>query len=191
VTTAEFVFAVAGLLLTPGPTNTLLALSGAAVGLRQSLRLIPAEFAGYLLVVVPLALFGAGLFAAWPVLGTIVKLGAAIWVMILAVRLWWPPAAVGTDGLVMPGRVFFTTLLNPKGLVFGLVLLPRPDAPEFVPHLALFCAMLPVVATIWMTGGTVLGRDRSRIELPPALRRAAACWLAILSVVLVVRTLSA
>lgn len=44
-----FVAVVVALLATPGPTNTLLAASGAAVGLTRSPRLLLAECAGYFL----------------------------------------------------------------------------------------------------------------------------------------------
>ncbi len=45
----ELVLALLVLLLTPGPTNTLMALAGAERGWTRALRLIPAELAGYLL----------------------------------------------------------------------------------------------------------------------------------------------
>jgi threonine/homoserine/homoserine lactone efflux protein len=191
MTSAQFLFAVLALLLTPGPTNTLLAVSGAAVGLRRSLRIIPAETAGYLLVVVPLALFGGGLLDAAPQLGTAVKLGAAAWVLFLAVKLWRPAKTDAPDALVTPGRVLATTLLNPKGLIFGLVLLPRAGKPDFGLHLALFCASLLVVAVIWVVAGSMLSRDRLEFGLPQLVHRLAACWLAVLSLGLLFGTLSA
>ena len=48
-----FVFAILALLLTPGPTNTLLTVGAAARGWRASLPLLFGELAGYLVVVVP------------------------------------------------------------------------------------------------------------------------------------------
>lgn len=44
-----FIGLVVSILLTPGPTNTLLASSGIQVGVRKSFRLIPAEAFGYLI----------------------------------------------------------------------------------------------------------------------------------------------
>ena len=48
---SAFALAAIALLAVPGPTNTLLAASGAAIGLRPSLRLIPAEISGYLVAI--------------------------------------------------------------------------------------------------------------------------------------------
>lgn len=44
-----FIGLVATILLTPGPTNTLLASSGVQVGLKKSAKLIPAEVLGYVI----------------------------------------------------------------------------------------------------------------------------------------------
>ena len=46
-----FIGLVITILLTPGPTNTLLASSGIQVGLRKSLLLIPAEAIGYIIAI--------------------------------------------------------------------------------------------------------------------------------------------
>lgn len=181
--TVAFLFAIWGLLLTPGPTNTLLALSGASVGLARSLRLMPAELCAYLLVTVPLALAGADLLARDPLVGTAVRLVAAGWVAYLAVKLWRVKAGEAGPGPVSMARVFVTTLLNPKGLIIGLTLLPRGSAPEFPVHLGLFAASVVAVAMVWAAGGTLLKREAA--EPPLLYRRAAALWLAVLAAALV------
>ena len=58
---AELALAVLLLLLTPGPTNSLMLVAGAERGWSGALRLIPAELAGYFLTVLPLTLAGAAL----------------------------------------------------------------------------------------------------------------------------------
>lgn len=186
-----FLSAVLALLLAPGPTNTLMALAGAGAGLRRVLRLIPAELAGYLLAVLPLAWLGAGLVERVPALAPGLKLVAALWVLSLALRLWRRPAA-GEDMPVTARRVFVTTLLNPKALVFGLVLLPAPADPAFAARLALFLACIVGVALLWGGAGRALGRigkataARGELSDPVFLvQRVAALWLGCLSLALV------
>lgn len=178
---AEFLFAVGGLLLTPGPTNTLLALAGASVGLRRALPLIGAEIAGYLTVVLPLALIGQALVDHWPGAGNALTLAAAMWVMYLAIRLWQPVVQTAGSAEVTWRRVFVTTLLNPKGLIFGLVLLPAMASPDFLPKLGAFCLLIIVVASLWAGFGAHLGRHRTEDDPPLMFRRFAACWLCLLS----------
>lgn len=177
-----FLLAVWALLLTPGPTNTLLALSGASAGLARSVRLMPAEVAAYLLVTVPLAVFGAEVLAREPLLASAVKLAAAGWVAWLAVKLWRVRTGEADAATVTARRVFVTTLLNPKGLIIGLTLLPRGTAPEFPLHLGLFAASILGVAAIWAGAGAMLNRGGA--QAPVLYRRAAAVWLAVLAVAL-------
>jgi threonine/homoserine/homoserine lactone efflux protein len=187
--TAELALAVLLLLLTPGPTNTLILLAGAEHGLPGAVRLIPAELAGYLLAVVPLALAGQTVLRAWPDLRLAVALLAAAWVGLLALRLWRQPPATAA-GLVSVRTVLVTTALNPKALIFGLVLLPAPG--RLAETLALFAALVVLVALVWATAGSCL-RDRAARPLRAlgALRRLASVVLAAMSVALVVRGVTA
>lgn len=183
--TSAFLFAIWGILLTPGPTNTLLALSGASVGFRRSVPLMPLELAAYLLVAVPLAWVGSEAMAARPLLGVAVRLCAAAWVMFLAVKLWRTPKPGAPAQRVTRRRVFVTTLLNPKALVFGLVLLPPGTSPQFLSRLGLFCLSVVCVASLWARGGAMLNRRRPGVEPPLPFRRVVACWLGVLALGLV------
>ena len=177
----ELFLALLVLLLTPGPTNTLLALSGAERGTLRALRLIPAEAAAYLLTTLPLAVAGTELLAAVPVLRSVITFAAAIWVAWLAVKLWRVPTGVpGETATQVTGwKVFTTTLLNPKALIIGLVLLPAQSGLPL--RVALFTGLIVLVATAWaFTGATIIhGLSPARM---PLLRRFCACWLAVLSI---------
>lgn len=183
--TTRFTLAVLALLLTPGPTNTLLALAGMQEGLARAARLVPAELLAYLLVVLPLAAAGGALLARASLLAGAVTLGAALWVMWLAARLWRMPDAWTGHGDVTARRVFVTTLLNPKAPIFGLVLLPPASAAGFPAHLGIFVACVATVAGLWAGGGALAawrgrGAPAGRAQL--CVRRIAAAWLALLSV---------
>lgn len=181
-----FMTALLSLLLAPGPTNTLMAVAGADGGLRQVWRLIPAEVAGYLLVVVPLAFLGAEVAARWPLVSVVVTVAASVWVLLLAVRLWSASSRSAGEQPVSARRILVTTLLNPKALVFGLVLLPPPSSPElFLSRLAMFCGLVTATALVWGVVGRIVrsvgAAGEARLRL---VQRAAALWLAVLSIML-------
>lgn len=189
MSTIELVLAVVALLLTPGPTNALMLLAGAERGLAGAARLLPAELAGYLMTVIPLTLIGQSVLLASPNLRLAVALIAAAWVAVLAVRLWHVPS-VAAAGFVGARAVFVTTALNPKALIFGLVLLPSPD--QLGGNLALFATLVVAVALVWASLGAALrGGTAGQPRALMVLRRLASVCLAMMSVLLVLRGVTA
>ncbi|MGL4280898.1 MAG: hypothetical protein ACRCS0_11065 [Albidovulum sp.] len=190
MTLDTFIFAIGALLLAPGPTNTLMGLAGARGGLKGLVRLLPAELLGYLTTILPLVWLGQGALMHWPVAAMLLKLAAAAWVMILALRLWGASGDATDGAVVTAGRIYVTTALNPKALVFGLVLLPAASDPAFTARLATFCGMVVAVAVLWGMAGTLLqaggGNDRFRL-----IQRVASVWLAVVAVTLVAGVVSA
>jgi len=182
----ELSLALLALLLTPGPTNTLLAIAGAERGLRAAWSLLPLVLLAYLAMILPLVFLGAKALAHMPLLRPVIGLTAALWVAKLALTMWRVPQAQ-TSSDVTPARLVTTTLLNPKALIIGLVLLPAPTA--ILPRVAIFAALLLIASAVWAALGASLKRGGA--AMPTPLRRAAALWLGILSLGLAATGLSA
>lgn len=183
MTLLAFLSAVLGLLLTPGPTNTLMGLAGASGGMGRVMRLMPGEILGYLMAILPLALIGQGVLAEFPAMEQAIRLAAAVWVMVLAVRLWGRGSLAQAGGLITARQVWLTTMLNPKALIVGLVMLPAPASGDFALRLGLFCGVAALVAMIW--GGAGALTRQGGAGAMPAIRRAASVWLGVVSVMLV------
>ncbi|NTF17340.1 hypothetical protein G6L37_02770 [Agrobacterium rubi] len=174
-----FISAIVVLLAVPGPTNSLLFLSGADRGFRKSLRLLIGESAGYLAVIVPIAVFAAPYLNEHPAASSTLKLAAASWIMFLAVKLWRrPPAAPGTSSVTI-GGIFVTTLLNPKALIIGLTIMPTGSIMQIAPWLALFLVLLSLIAMCWVgAGSAAVMAARGRFDPARLLARTAAVLLA-------------
>lgn len=185
----ELAMAVLTLLLTPGPTNALVLLAGAERGMSGALRLVPAELAGYLVTVVPLALAGTTVLADHHVLRTAVTLAAAVWVAWLALKLWHVPKNPASGRGVDGRSLFVATLLNPKSLIFGLVLLPSSD--RLGTNLAVFAGLVVLVAVFWAGIGAVLRAGAGQPRALVSLRRLASVWLAGISLVLLAKGVGA
>jgi threonine/homoserine/homoserine lactone efflux protein len=181
MTIAELGLALAVLLLTPGPTNTLMLMAGAERGPGGAVRLIAVEVAAYLAVIAPLALLAQGIPAHLEVVRPVVALLAGLWVLYLAWSMWGQSPGEAARGTVSARRLGVTTLLNPKGLIMGLVLLPAAGATPAAFGMLVLCIVM--VAALWAGIGCHLpGSGRA---LPPLWRRAASVWLAGLAVFIV------
>ena len=153
-----FGIAVVAILATPGPTNTLLATAGAANGLRRSLPLIPAEVTAYLVAIMTIGFLIGPLVATVPMLAAALRLAVAVYLAVLALRLWRRGGAdIVRSRLVRPRDVFVTTLLNPKAVIFATGVIPL-DHPDSAAYVAAFCILLVIISLSWIGVGVVIGR---------------------------------
>ncbi len=108
----------------------------------------------------------------------------------MAIKLWLPQTVQSGSQRVSAALVFTTTMLNPKALIFGLVLLPSPDT--LGNHLALFSALVVLVAVGWAGFGAWLGGDSgSETGAMLWIRRGASVWLSVVSLTLLAKGLGA
>jgi threonine/homoserine/homoserine lactone efflux protein len=181
-----FLLAVVAILVTPGPTNTLLCTSGALVAITRSLRLIVAEIAGYLVAIGVMILVGRPAIAGLPVLGLILRIVLTGYLLLLAWRFWHIDLALyDTQARAVTfGQVFLTTLLNPKAAVFAFAIFPTFNSlSASLPYFAAFTLLVMVVGACWIALGAVVGRieDGRAARVVP---RAAAAILCVAATVI-------
>ena len=102
--------------------------------------------------------------------------------MLLSIKLWRTPFQLAR-AVVSVRQVFVTTLLNPKALVFALVIIPF-SSPHTALYLSAFTAMVPAVGTMWIVAGSLVGRH-THPGRAQALPKAASIVLAIMSTTLI------
>jgi threonine/homoserine/homoserine lactone efflux protein len=150
-----FLLAVLTILGTPGPTNTLLATAGATAGLRSSLHLLLAELSGYLISIGLIRAVLGPLFVAVPWLAVAIKIVVAAYLVWIAIEVWRKSLSVQRGRAITFYRVFVTTLLNPKALIFALAIFPHePLIP--MTHLALFVGSVGLCGFAWIAAGRTL-----------------------------------
>lgn len=187
MTTASFIAAIVVLLVVPGPTNTLLFFAGSERGLRRSLPLLIGEVTAYLFVVGFLATLAAAVFADNPTALAVVRGAAAAWVMWLAIKMWRSAGGSLEESVANVRGVFVTTLLNPKGIIIGLSIMPSGPLGDVAPWLFLFAILVSFVGSTWVIAGALasrLTRERSHGRL--AISRLSSIALAGFSITLMV-----
>jgi threonine/homoserine/homoserine lactone efflux protein len=150
-----FSIAAALLLAAPGPTNALLAASGARRGFIASLDMIAVVLMAYAISVGILAFAAApylrNSMVAWP----IVRVAAGLYLCWLGIHLWRTAdqPASGADKPVTVPEMFVATLLNPKGLVIGLALLPPAAGWDIAPYLGVTALCIVASGALWILAG--------------------------------------
>ena len=151
-----FVLAVITILATPGPTNTLMATSGATSGISKSLILLAAEITGYLTAILAVHFVLGRVVETYPAVGTALKVAVAIYLAWLAIKLWRRPLLEARERAVTFGNVYITTLLNPKALIFALTIIPW-SAPGLAWYLLGFAVIVIAAGGGWIVLGSVVG----------------------------------
>ncbi len=168
-TYALFVVEVIGVLAIPGPTNSLLFVSGVSRGFRTSLSLIFAEVVAYLISISSLVLVLEPVTRTYSTVPQLLRVACSIYLVHLAIRLWRSGGQKIQDSHpITVRRVFFTTLMNPKNLIFAFGIFPIPSAGfgELLPYLAGFSVICTVVASGWIAAGALIQSNAAqRIQL--------------------------
>lgn len=156
-----FIGLVVTILLAPGPTNTLLASAGIQAGVKQSLKLIPAEVMGYLIAITSWGILLESVSHFIPWLPPVLKLISATFILYLAFKLWTTSTNdIKLDNpLITPKALFVATLLNPKALLFASAIFPHAAWEVFhvyFIHIAVFLSLITPIAFLWIAFGTVL-----------------------------------
>jgi threonine/homoserine/homoserine lactone efflux protein len=173
-------------LITPGPTNTLLAAAGLRQGVRRSLPLIVAELAGYLVSISVWGHFLARAAYALPRLPSLLRVVAGVYIACLAVDMWRAAVALpdSTQRASGPPTLFVATLLNPKGLLFAGTIFPGiafVQVPAYATAMLMFACLLVPIALAWIAFGAALGSGKLTWLNPVKMQRGASIVLGVFS----------
>lgn len=176
-------------LITPGPTNTLLASAGLRQGVRRSLPLIAAELAGYLVAISVWGRFLAQAAHALPWLSVLLRVAAGTYIAWLAVDMWRAAVALPDSTQKASGtlRLFLATLLNPKALLFAGTIFPAAAFvlwPAYLLSMLIFACLLAPIALAWIAFGAALGSGKLGWLDPAKIQRGASVVLGVFSLTL-------
>ncbi|MER9439204.1 LysE family transporter [Mesorhizobium sp. M0618] len=169
------------ILLTPGPTNTLLAVAGASQGLRASIVLVPAEVLGYAISILCITLL-LGTFVEYPFVTIAIRFFAALYLFSVATYLWRIPSDKHFERRSITfSSIFITTILNPKGVLFSLVVMPQNSGVWLEYFLALM-VLIMIASISWIVTSSLM---HTRLSVP-IVRRAGAAVISLFAAVLIV-----
>lgn len=153
------VLALFSILIIPGPTNALLASSARHVGIKKTIRLIPAQFVGYLYAIGLWSLFIHLTKDIWPALTSLLYIFSFAYVVWLGVNLWKMKQLEQHSQQhpnIKPKQLFYATFKNPKALLLTVAIFPDKTWDSFFDYglsMALLAAILIPSALFWMYFG--------------------------------------
>jgi threonine/homoserine/homoserine lactone efflux protein len=195
MTSPGFILGALALLAVPGPTNALLLVAGTQGGVGRALTAACAAMLGYLLAVILLGGAIGPLLLGYPVLVSAIRLGAAGYLLLAALKLWRTdiPSIGASRIIVSPGAVFLTTLLNPKALILAFALMPEgwtARMDEAILHLGVLCGLVFGISTLWSCLGRLLRSSLERNGAGQMTSRLSAIVLGLFGVALAIASFS-
>ena len=172
-----FALSTAVILLTPGPTNTLLAAAGLERGAKGALPLIACELLGYLIAISVWGAVLAPLQSSYPWVAILARAASSLYLIYIAVMVWRAASVLQTSGQrsVGPHSLFVATLLNPKALLFSSAIFPvlSPSNMQiYFSATALFVCLLIPIGIAWTMFGAALANGRLKFADRIKLQRA-------------------
>jgi threonine/homoserine/homoserine lactone efflux protein len=158
----SFLAVVFTILLTPGPTNTLLAAAGASAGWRRGARLIPMETLGYWLATTLWGLLLAHILRDYPLLLNAIKLISAAYIAKLGLDLLRGALVNANNAhtpLISGRQLLLATLLNPKAAIFAMAIFPAATWDGLGNYVAVqfaFLASVAAIGSLWIVFGAAL-----------------------------------
>lgn len=179
----QFSILVLGLLVLPGPTNALFASLAARRGFAFAARRVPVALIGYGLGVTAIVIAAT----RFPPIGTMLilpgRIAIALYLGFLAYRLWMPATGKPErrSGAPSSRDLFATTLVNPKIVVLGYLLLAEPAGrPDYPVSALLIGSAIALAACLWAALGASASAMRN--PRPELVERIASVIIAIAAV---------
>lgn len=190
--TDPFAFALAAFILfaTPGPTNVLLAASGAAAGFFRSVHLSAVATFAYLLSTTALALVVGPIASQSVALNIGLRVVCGAFLLFAAWRLWREGGMTNIDAApVQTRRVFLATALNPKAIIFAYVIVPflaQGDVISAGPYLLALVVLGLISCTGWIAAGSAARSAANGALQSGVARRAGAVLLSVFASLILV-----
>ncbi|WP_416777749.1 extracellular solute-binding protein [Xenorhabdus budapestensis] len=194
-------FYIALVLITPGPTNTLLLSAGMQRGLNKSFHFIFAEAIGYTIAISIWGFFLLSLAKTFPSIYQIAKLLSSIYVFWLAFKLWMLSLTMGYltsngSNLVKTPSGEYTnfvdvtiaTLLNPKAILFVSTIIPISafnSVNVFLSSIIIFLIVLIPIGALWVFLGNMIHSNKHLRKYIGGFLRIASTILILFSFLLV------
>ncbi|MDR5801404.1 LysE family transporter [Caballeronia sp. LZ001] len=184
-----FLVGVILVLITPGPTNTLLAAAGLCSGLRRAAPLVLAEAAGYGVSITAWGCIFAHAAGWLNGLPFVLRAASIVYVAVLAIQMWRTAGASpdSPQARVAMKPLFAATVLNPKAMLFATTLFPAgafEGLASYAKAMSLFTVVLVPIGLLWIAFGAALGAGGPTWLNARRVQRGAAVMLGLFAVVL-------
>jgi threonine/homoserine/homoserine lactone efflux protein len=186
-----FLLASLVLLATPGPTNTLLLAAAFQGGIGRWPALLSAELSGYSIAILTLASL-SDVLDALPNGAALLRLVCVLYLAYTALSMWRSAATAGSAaGHTTAFRVFVTTLLNPKAMVFAFVIVPYLGEGQFreaAGYVGALAILIVCCGFSWIAMGNFLRTHPPLRVSSVTIRRATALALAVFATLIGAQT---